>query len=143
AILSIMILFISCKGDGDPRDIYYMKIANNTQQCIAVTIKDMFPSPQEGFLEGYTITIKSGDTFKCYTEGNGFDISDAEVIFDGEMEVIHNNIIPKDPEGFKNICRRENWDACVIKNGSQKKVGEVYTAIHLLLNRRITDMLCH
>ncbi|MCM1178284.1 MAG: hypothetical protein NC115_08585 [Bacteroidales bacterium] len=123
-ILSIMILFASCKGEGDPRDIYYMNIVNNTQQDIAVKIKDMSPSPQEGFPEGYTITIKSGDTFKCYTEGDGFDILDAEVIFDGEIEVIHNNMIQKDPKGFKNMCRRENWETDVIrKSRSGRKSG--------------------
>lgn len=127
-ILSIMILFASCKGEGDPRDIYYMNIVNNTQHEIEVTIESMRPLSQNGYPEGYTIAIRPGDTFKYYDGGEESYIFEAEVVFDGKLKVIHDNEVQEEPEGFRNMCRRENWDACVIKERqSGKGRGGIYS----------------
>ncbi|MCM1502703.1 MAG: hypothetical protein NC115_08590 [Bacteroidales bacterium] len=108
-----------------------MDIVNDTQHEIEVTIESMRPLSQNGYPEGYTIAIRPGDTFKYYDGGEEsyiFDIFEAEVVFDGKLKVIHDNEVQEEPEGFRNMCRRENWDACVIKERqSGKGRGGIYS----------------
>lgn len=120
AAIACMLGSNSCKRTVDyfyPTTFAYV---NSTSHSIKVAIKSSF-TPME-------FTLAPGGSYsKLWDIGHGptpFDITEAEIEFDGEYKIVHNYTWTEEESIYHNICDSDNY---VSSPDPEHKHGEIYT----------------